>query len=186
MFTKERKVFFIQNHSFEHRISFTWHVTNPDHIRVSGKRLVEKIFEKNEESFLFKYIRIHPSRGIINTNESKMCKLTFISMGDPQFYNIDLICEVKNETEMDVYRKKIDLWKKEQVRQYEEFVIEENELAERLVRLRKNTILTHFTHFVDQILTLFKEKNRQHHERVQREQNKTDQQSNQPAWNTKI
>lgn len=34
---------------------------------------------------------------------------------------------------MEIYRKKIELWKREQVRQYEEFLIEENELEDRLV-----------------------------------------------------
>jgi hypothetical protein len=34
---------------------------------------------------------------------------------------------------MELYRKKIELWKREQVRQYEEFIIEENELQDRLV-----------------------------------------------------
>lgn len=35
---------------------------------------------------------------------------------------------------METYRRKIDAWKHEQVRKYEEFVIEENELSDRLVR----------------------------------------------------
>ena len=34
LFTRERKVIFVKNNSSEHKISFTWHVTNPDHIRV--------------------------------------------------------------------------------------------------------------------------------------------------------
>lgn len=34
LFTRERKIIFVKNNSSEHKISFTWHVTNPDHIRV--------------------------------------------------------------------------------------------------------------------------------------------------------
>lgn len=34
LFTRERKIIFVRNNSSEHKISFTWHVTNPDHIRV--------------------------------------------------------------------------------------------------------------------------------------------------------
>lgn len=55
-------------------------------------------------------------------------------MGKPAFYNIDLICEIKNETEMDAYRASLDLWKQEQTRQFQEFMIEEKELENRLVR----------------------------------------------------
>jgi hypothetical protein len=38
LFTRERKIIFVKNNSSEHRISFTWHVTNPDHIRVKKKK----------------------------------------------------------------------------------------------------------------------------------------------------
>ena len=34
LFTRERKIIFVKNNSANHKISFTWHVTNPDHIRV--------------------------------------------------------------------------------------------------------------------------------------------------------
>ena len=34
LFTRERKILFVKNNSSEHKISFTWHVTNPEHIRV--------------------------------------------------------------------------------------------------------------------------------------------------------
>ena len=46
--------------------------------------------------------------------------------------------KTKNESEMETYRRKIDAWKHEQVRKYEEFVIEENELSDRLVRMRRD------------------------------------------------
>lgn len=42
LFSRERKFLFVKNNSSEHKISFTWHVTNPDHIRVSSKYMTEK------------------------------------------------------------------------------------------------------------------------------------------------
>lgn len=34
LFSRERKMVFIKNNSYEHKISFTWHVTNSEHIKV--------------------------------------------------------------------------------------------------------------------------------------------------------
>lgn len=42
---------------------------------------------------------------------------------------------------MEVYRRKIDAWKHEQVRMYEEFLIEENELSDRIVSSFRNFFL---------------------------------------------
>ncbi len=73
LFTKERKLLFVKNKSSTNKITFTWHVTNAEHS---------------------KYMRIQPSRGTVNANQSQMCKVTFIARDKPSFYNIDLICEV--------------------------------------------------------------------------------------------
>jgi hypothetical protein len=62
-----------------------------------------------------------------------MCKLTFLAKSVPSFYNIDLICEIKNENEMDRYHKELKAWETEQKRQWEEFEIDESELEKRLV-----------------------------------------------------
>ncbi len=51
------------------------------------------MFENNQ--FELKFVRIQPSRGVVDPNQSKMCKVTFISKEKPSFYNIDLICEVE-------------------------------------------------------------------------------------------
>ncbi len=31
LFTRERKIVFVQNNSSKNKINFTWHVTNPEH-----------------------------------------------------------------------------------------------------------------------------------------------------------
>lgn len=111
LFTRERKMFFIKNNSSKNRITFTWHVTNPEH----GK-----------------FIRIQPAKGAIETGQNKMCKVTFMSVGKPSFYNIDLICEVKNDSDQAVYRKELEAWQREQTRQFEEFIIDNDELENRL------------------------------------------------------
>lgn len=113
LFTRERKMIFVKNNSSKNQIKFTWHVTNAEHS---------------------KYIRIQPSKGVIDVNQSRMCKVTFISQDKPSFYNIDLICEIKNEEDTHNYQQQLELWQNEQKRQFEEFVIDEKELESRLVR----------------------------------------------------
>jgi hypothetical protein len=44
-----------------------------------------------------------------------------------------LICEIKNETQMEKYFKDLEAWENEQKRQWEEFQIEDEELENRLV-----------------------------------------------------
>jgi hypothetical protein len=56
-----------------------------------------------------------------------------VSKEKAAFYNIDLICEIKNETEMSAYRNDLEQWRQEQNRQFEEFIIDERELESRLV-----------------------------------------------------
>ena len=34
LFSKERKILFVKNNSNEHKISFNWHVTTPEHVKV--------------------------------------------------------------------------------------------------------------------------------------------------------
>ena len=102
LFSRERKVLFVRNHSSQHKVSFSWHLTNPDHIKVRNLFLLISYLAciyKYYSIFQFslyssKYIRIQPSKGVLDQNKSKLCKITFISRDVPSFYNIDLICEV--------------------------------------------------------------------------------------------
>jgi hypothetical protein len=34
LFSRERKVLFVKNNSIDHKISFNWHVTTPEHVKV--------------------------------------------------------------------------------------------------------------------------------------------------------
>jgi cilia- and flagella-associated protein 65 len=111
LFSRERKLVFVRNNSFENKIEFNWHITNGNHI---------------------KYIRIQPSRGVIGPNQSRLCKITFIAKELPSFYNIDLICEIKNDNKMKEYKEELDAWIHEQHRQFQEFLIDEDELKRRL------------------------------------------------------
>ena len=74
---------------------------------------------------------------MINVGQSKLCKLTFLAKSVPAFYNLDLICEIKNDTQMENYFKELKSWENEQKRQWEEFEIEDEELENRLVSLLK-------------------------------------------------
>ena len=39
-------------------------------------------------------ITISPSAGTMEPGESRVCRVTFFAIGQPAFYDIDLICEV--------------------------------------------------------------------------------------------
>ena len=40
-------------------------------------------------------VTISPSEGLMEPGESRVCRVTFFSIGEPSFYDIDLVCEVR-------------------------------------------------------------------------------------------
>lgn len=52
LFSRERKLVFVKNNSYEHKISFTWHVTNAEHIRVR-KFVYSALKKSNDYRFIF-------------------------------------------------------------------------------------------------------------------------------------
>lgn len=41
-------------------------------------------------------LSISPVRGVVPPEGSAMCRITFMASGVPSFYDLDLICEVRN------------------------------------------------------------------------------------------
>ncbi|KAL5005595.1 hypothetical protein ScPMuIL_016753 [Solemya velum] len=107
LFCRARRMVFLTNVSKERDVSFEWHVTS------------------QADS---KYLSISPVSGELRAGETKMCRVVFMACGVPSFYDLDLVCEVTDETEMSLYREKLEEWEDEQMRQQYEFTITEDDL----------------------------------------------------------
>ncbi|XP_071792552.1 cilia- and flagella-associated protein 65-like [Asterias amurensis] len=105
LFCQSRRVIKMTNQS-SHSTSFEWFVTSDSASQV---------------------IDIQPVTGVLQPGESCMCKGTFIANGEPSFYDLDIVCEVTDETEMAEYKEKLSDWEKEKERQKYEFTITESD-----------------------------------------------------------
>ena len=181
LLSRERKVVFIKNNSAQNQLMFNWHVTDAENVKVN--RLSNKSRSSNLNSISFtQYIRVQPSKGILGVNESKMCKITFLSKNSPSFYNIDLICEVslwsaigarsfiptewffsfkiKNVNEINKYKNALKKWEVDQRRLWEEFKIDDRELENRIVILWLHIKLIPYHFFSTQLILFFFLRNR--------------------------
>ncbi|XP_041477861.1 LOW QUALITY PROTEIN: cilia- and flagella-associated protein 65-like [Lytechinus variegatus] len=104
LFSEQRKVVYLTNRSPSHTVSFEWYVTSEDDSQV---------------------LDIQPPQGTLHPGEGCMCKVVFTAIGEPSFYDLDVICEVADETIMAEYRKELQDWEAEKERQKYEFTITE-------------------------------------------------------------
>ncbi|XP_077997157.1 cilia- and flagella-associated protein 65-like [Glandiceps talaboti] len=115
LFSLSRRPIYITNRSTSHVVSYEWYVTSEADSQV---------------------VDIQPVSGVLQPLESTLCKVTFISIGEPSFYDLDVVCEVTDETEMASYRREMAAWEKERDRQKYEFTITEKDLEKRERRVR--------------------------------------------------
>ncbi len=45
----------------------------------------------------FQVIQIIPAKGTLEPMKSCLCLVSFVAVGRPSFYDMDLVCEVRNE-----------------------------------------------------------------------------------------
>ncbi|OAF69387.1 hypothetical protein A3Q56_02854 [Intoshia linei] len=107
LFGVTRRLIFLYNRKLNDKIIFSWHVTN-----------------KSDS----KYVYVTPNEGIVEANSFVSLKITFVSYGEPSFYNIDLICETINMDDMNTYEMDLDDWEKNKIKQKYEFDITEKDL----------------------------------------------------------
>ncbi|XP_071101269.1 cilia- and flagella-associated protein 65-like isoform X1 [Haliotis cracherodii] len=107
LFSLARQMVFVINRSQQRPVSYEWHVTS------------------QADS---KCLSISPVRGQLEPGGIGMCRVTFLAAGVPSFYDLDLVCEVTDEYEMEEYKKSLVDWEAEKERQKQEFVITENDL----------------------------------------------------------
>ena len=107
LFSKVRRVVVITNKSSLTSVSYQWHVTS-----------------KHDTQF----VSISPSSGTLQPGEGQMCKVMFSATGLPSFYDLDLVCEVTDDSKMQHYCKKLAAWETEKERQKVEFTVTEHDL----------------------------------------------------------
>ena len=124
LFTKQRRITFLKNQSKRDTISFIWHVTNPEqvrHIRVQPGSF-------SLLSFVLVFIRCFSLvRGKIPPRQSLPIKVTFMAIEAPAFHDIDLVCEIYNETTMERYQADLKRWEGTIQDKWERFEIDDEE-----------------------------------------------------------
>ncbi|XP_022101804.1 cilia- and flagella-associated protein 65-like isoform X2 [Acanthaster planci] len=109
LFCQSHRVIEMVNRSPSHSLSFEWYVTSETHRQI---------------------IDIQPVTGELQPAQCCTCKVTFIAIGEPSFYDLDIVCEVTNETEMAKYLQILESWEQEKERQKYEFTITDTDMPE--------------------------------------------------------
>jgi hypothetical protein len=68
-------------------------------------------------------VSIHPSEGYIAPGKSCVCRVTFYSHSSPAIYDLDIICNVVDETEMSEYQSQREVWARHQEERKHHFTI---------------------------------------------------------------
>lgn len=117
VFSRNRRVVFLNNTSRDRPAQFQWHVTHRAHSQI---------------------VTIVPARGRLEPGESTLCHLILVPDSDPKFYDLDLICEVQDLVRLHQYEEDLRDWQEELRKAEEEFTITEQDAeAERRRRLAK-------------------------------------------------
>ena len=104
LFSRTRRVVFLNNHSVEHAMTFKWHVTTSDDADL---------------------VHVSPAHGCLAPRQSMLCHVTLLAKGSPRFCDLDLVCEVTDETRMMEYEAELAEWERELQRQRNEFNVTE-------------------------------------------------------------
>ena len=94
-------------------------------------------------------ITISPRHGELAAGESCMCRVTFLALGDPSFFDLDLVCEVTNMTDYRSYLAKLENWEAERLRQQVEFTITEENVDDGDVSLPSTAVSINRTLMLD-------------------------------------
>jgi hypothetical protein len=103
LFSPVRRLLFLSNLHPTHTLSFSWTLT-------STQPAAE-------------VVSIHPSEGYIAPGKSCVCRVTFYSHSSPAIYDLDIICNVVDETEMSEYQSQREVWARHQEERKHHFTI---------------------------------------------------------------
>lgn len=103
LYTMSRCMFFLTNTSQDHIISFRW------------------------VSALDQVVMIEPDHGFLKPQQNVLLKVSFFSCGTPSLYDMDIICEIVDETEMAEYNQLLIDWTNmKEEKQYTFTITEDN------------------------------------------------------------
>lgn len=89
LYAVSHRMFFLTNSSRDHIISFRWIL---------------------EGSAAEQVIMIEPDHGFLKPQENVLLKISFFSCGAPSLYDMDIVCEIVDETEMAEYNQQLIDW----------------------------------------------------------------------------
>ncbi|KAJ7389222.1 hypothetical protein OS493_032690 [Desmophyllum pertusum] len=107
LYTMSHRMFFLTNSSQEHITSFRWIL---------------------EGSAMEQVIMIEPDHGFLKPQQNVLLKISFFSCGAPSLYDMDLICEIVDETEMAEYNQRLIDWTNMKEEKQYTFTITEDDL----------------------------------------------------------
>ncbi|KAL9957579.1 hypothetical protein ACROYT_G034498 [Oculina patagonica] len=107
LYTMSHRMFFLTNSSPDHIISFRWIL---------------------EGSAVDQVIMIEPDHGFLKPQQNVLLKVSFFSCGAPSLYDMDIICEIVDETEMAEYNERLIDWTNMKEEKQYTFTITEDDL----------------------------------------------------------
>lgn len=116
VFSRNRRIVFLNNTSLDRPAQYQWHVTHRAHSQI---------------------VTIVPARGRLEPGESTLCHLILVPDSDPRFYDLDLICEVQDLVKLQQFEEDFRNWQEELRKIEEEFTITEKDVE--LDRKRRMT-----------------------------------------------
>ncbi|KAM7444065.1 hypothetical protein ABFA07_007249 [Porites harrisoni] len=107
LYAVSHRIFFLSNSSKDHIISFRWLL---------------------EGSALEQVVMIEPDHGFLKPQQTVLLKISFFSCGPPSHYDMDIVCEIVDETEMAAYNHKLICWTNMKEEKQYTFTITESDL----------------------------------------------------------
>lgn len=107
LYAVSHRMFFLTNSSKDHIISFRWVL---------------------EGSALEQVVMIEPDHGFLKPQKNVLLKISFFSCGNPSLYDMDIVCEIVDETEMAKYNQRLIDWTNMKEEKQYTFTITEDDL----------------------------------------------------------
>jgi len=107
LYAVSHRIFFLHNSSTDHIISFRWVL---------------------EGSAAEQVVMIEPDHGFLKPQQNVLLKISFFSCAVPSIYDMDIICEIVDETEMSEYNQHLIEWTNMKEEKQYTFTITEEDL----------------------------------------------------------
>ncbi|XP_074550256.1 cilia- and flagella-associated protein 65 isoform X1 [Halichoeres trimaculatus] len=110
--------------SLSSRILYLTNVTHTDTVRYTW----------DQQSIQLE-VKINPQQGVLHPGDTAVCFLTFTATDYPTDYQLDVICQIIQETALTQYQDALQRWEEEKERQQVEFTITDKNVLENQIVL---------------------------------------------------